>query len=86
MRKKSKSTGIRPEQIVVGAKVRLKRTPEDYSKGYYIPPSMLGRVVTVIEIDDPITDRIPYLVQNRDWYVGLSHFDPAYGVITKEEV
>lgn len=90
--KKSKSTGIRPKQIIVGAKLRLKKTPHNHpistpSLGLvhdFIEPDFLGKVVIVREIDDPIHDNIPYDVYCESiddyQYVGLADFDPAYGV------
>ena len=74
-RKRTKSTGIKMEQITPGCKVKIK-------KCISYRPLWRGKVATIISISDSIICPLKGETKDRTIFLQLEHLDPAYGVVT----
>ena len=81
-RKRTKSTGIKREQLKPGCKVRTR-------KCLSYQPQWRGRVVTIMEKETALNVyfKVEVLARTSECecltvYLQLSHLDPAYGVVT----
>jgi len=88
MGKRTKSTGIRMDQLKPGVKVRLTRGKGVKKGGFnYLREDARGKVVVVTQVQSFKKDYpIEVVSDNKPWapgplFVALEELDPTYGVV-----